>query len=543
MTWSAVAYIPFNSETQCVFAINGTYRKRYEGAYGYEWGIDAPTVPPVLAVGSAPGLTGAYNAKYTYARKEGDVIVCESNPSPAAEDAVTLTDDALAIEVTAPTDEQVNCIRIYRTTDAGATYYFSQDINYVNRDYAVTYDWEAEGGYFDGVAYIFTVEDTTNGSFDTYAWEEFGSQYEFNDPQIRLTSRADNIYFISVWTDDISIEDTTADASLSVVVQTDHDRPPSGGPVFGPTNNGTLFICVEHKLYFSKPQQPEYWPATYYIDVSIPQYPLVGGCFFNNSPYVFDKRQGYYIGGSQASDYKPYTQAAKTGAQSFAGLLPVDGQGIFHTGQDAVYLMIPGTDSIISRDTSITDILEPLWSGNFNGMDGVGDMSAAWLAWYHDSLYFGYPGLNDTYPSNVVVFDSEVKRVSYYKYATQFVSVVNDHTNDQLLAVTSDGKLWKLEDYGEATDGGAYISWEVESKEFVLQTRRHFPRWTKYDVNASESVSAFADNILSGTTAQTHILSGNRDTKRRLITLCNGNRYSIRLRGEGTAEIYAVESE
>jgi hypothetical protein len=121
--------------------------------------------------------------------------------------------------------------------------------------------------------------------------------------------------------------------------------------------------------------------------------------------------------------------------------------------------------------------------------------------------------------------------------------VVNDHTNDQLLAVTSDGKLWKLEDYGEATDGGAYISWEVESKEFVLQTRRHFPRWTKYDVNASESVSAFADNILSGTTAQTHILSGNRETKRRLITLCNGNRYSIRLRGEGTAEIYAVESE
>jgi hypothetical protein len=43
--------------------------------------------------------------------------------------------------------------------------------------------------------------------------------------------------------------------------------------------------------------------------------------------------------------------------------------------------------------------------------------------------------------------------------------------------------------------------------------------------------------------AQTHVITGLRDTRRRLIALANGPRFSVRISGEGTAKIYAVESE
>ena len=82
--WSAILYNSFSSTTQNVFALNGTDRKRIEGSNVYEWGIAAPTVAPTIAVGALTGLTGDYNARYTYLRKEGTTVVSESNPSPAA---------------------------------------------------------------------------------------------------------------------------------------------------------------------------------------------------------------------------------------------------------------------------------------------------------------------------------------------------------------------------------------------------------------------------------------------------------------------------
>jgi hypothetical protein len=327
--------------------------------------------------------------------------------------------------------------------------------------------------------------------------------------------------------------------------------------VFGPTNNGVLFICVEHKLYFSKPQQPEYWPANYYIDVSIPQSPLVGGCFWNQNPYVFDQRTCYLIAGtgslvpiwqgetlaSYRLDYTPYNLSSQTGAQSQAGILAVEGQGIFHTGLDSVYLLSPGSDALLSKDQPITFPVVRLFSESVNGMDGIGDMTGAWLLWYSSSLYFGYPGTVDTYPTNVLVLDTETKRWGYYKYPIEIVHAITDRYNDRILAVTVDGQVFVLEDDTILTDQGTVIGWEVETKEFMLQTRRHFPRWTKYDVDAVEATSVIGENLLSGYVAQTHIITGLRDTKRRLITLSNGPRFSVRISGEGTAKIYAVESE
>jgi hypothetical protein len=219
-----------------------------------------------------------------------------------------------------------------------------------------------------------------------------------------------------------------------------------------------LFICVGHRLYFCKPQQPEYWPAKYYIDVSIPQSPLVGGCFWNQHAYVFDNRTCYLIAGTGALvkinlndtlteyrlDYTPYNLSAQTGAQSQAGILSVEGQGIFHTGLDGIYLLSPGSDALLSKDQCITFPVSKLFSETTNGMNGVGNMAAAWLLWYSQSLYFGYPGEGDIYPTNVLVLNTETKRWSYYKYPVQFVHAITDKYNDRIIAITIDGQVWEM---------------------------------------------------------------------------------------------------
>lgn len=126
--WGAIQYNSYNDTTQQIFALNGTNRKRISGSSVNEWGLDAPTVAPILAIGALTGLTGDYNAKYTYVRKVGTAVVCESNPSPAAAAAQGLTNQSLSITCTAPLDTQVTHIRVYRTLADGGTYYYDSEI-------------------------------------------------------------------------------------------------------------------------------------------------------------------------------------------------------------------------------------------------------------------------------------------------------------------------------------------------------------------------------------------------------------------------------
>ncbi len=125
----AVRYAAYNSSTDSMFFLNGTDRKRVEGAVTYEWGVAAPTAKPVLTDGSGSGLTGDYNVKYTFLRKEDSVIVYESNFSPTATSAIPLNDEALTVSgIESPSDSQITHVRVYRTTNGGSTYYKDTDI-------------------------------------------------------------------------------------------------------------------------------------------------------------------------------------------------------------------------------------------------------------------------------------------------------------------------------------------------------------------------------------------------------------------------------
>lgn len=464
--WSAVKYNPYNSSTQSIYALNGTSRKRIEGSTVYEWGIAAPTAAPLLAAGALTGLTGAYNAKYTYCRKEGTTVVSESNPSPAGAAAITLANGSLSITVTASIDTQVTHVRIYRTLANGSDYYHDRDI--------------------------------------------------------------------AVGT--LTTDSNTADGAVGSAVEIDHYRPPLGTFVAGPTYNGTLFILKDNKLYFSKPKQPDYWPATYYIEVSPLQDPGQVIIFYNAQPYVLTKHRIIQIQGTGADTFFPLPLEAITGAQGPSAALGVSGQGIFHAGSDGIYLY-NGVDRKISQAA-----FDPIFRGETaGGLPGMDDPSFSWVFQFKNRLYIGYRSAGYIYPSNVLVFNLDTQRTSYFTWEIQIRTLCHDEYNDRLLAGDAAGYIWHLEKSSATDDAGTAIAWEAQSKDFGTQTRSQFPAGVKYDVNASLATGAKGEVLLDGAVHQTHLLSDNRSTKKRLIAGGNGKRLSLRLSGSGAVSIYAAE--
>lgn len=191
--WRGILYNAFNVTTQSIFALNGTDRKRVSGSTVAEWGIAAPTTAPTLAginyiitqdweddnvtgavkLFPTEGATqnyiygwelyysdsennpatstnsnydmyyfetntkAAFGVKFTYCRKSGTTLECESNPSSATSVTQGLTN---GIKVTWPTvsDSQVTHVRIYRTLAAGAIYYYAGEFEVGNLIAALT---------------------------------------------------------------------------------------------------------------------------------------------------------------------------------------------------------------------------------------------------------------------------------------------------------------------------------------------------------------------------------------------------------------------
>ena len=472
--WSAIKYNQFNDTDQQIFALNGTDRKRINSTTVAEWGITAPSAAPTTAVGASTGLTGDYNAKTTYCRKVGSVVVSESNPS-AAGTTRTLTNDSFSVTWVASSDSQVTHVRVYRTLADGLVYFHDQDI--------------------------------------------------------------------AVGT--LTVDTNTTDANLGNELETDHDRPPLGSFVLGPNFDGTSFILKDNLLYFSKAQQPEYWPATSFVEIGPPQLPNKSACFYNGQTYVGNKADLYNVLGTASGTFLPVKMQARTGVEGIFGMVSVSGYGIFHTGNDGVYLFAGGQDINYTYA-----MFYPIFRGEtVNGMPAVSEMESAVLHSDGTYLYFAYTssGSYSPFPTNVIVLNLETKKLAYYVYNDgsdiAVRCMVNDETNKRVLIGDNTGFVRKIQDTSVTTDSGTAISWETQSKDFTLSTRPHFPRWQKYDVDASGATSCTGSLLLDGETHQEHTIIGNRVVKRRLVPEGNGERCAIKLSGSGPISIYAVESE
>ncbi len=336
----------------------------------------------------------------------------------------------------------------------------------------------------------------------------------------------------------LSEDSSKADTALGSEVLTTHTRPPVGQFVFGPSFNGIVFIIKDNLLYYALASQPEYVPATNYIEVSTIQDPGKCGVIANGQIYFITKYKIYYIQGNSPGSFFPIDMKAKTGAVNSQCAVSVAGHGIFHVGEDGVYLFASG------RDTKITESnYEPLFRGEtVNGMPGVSSLDNAFLYYYRGYLYFGYTSIGE-YPTNLIVTNVETQRSAYYTYGVPISSISEDELNQRLLIVDRNGFVRHIEDRTLSTDSGSAIEWDAKSKDFTLQTRAHFPRWLKYDVDASSANTCTGELYLDDALHQSHTVTTNRSTKRRLIGPGNGNRAAIRLTGTGPISIYAVEGE
>jgi hypothetical protein len=79
--------------------------------------------------------------------------------------------------------------------------------------------------------------------------------------------------------------------------------------------------------------------------------------------------------------------------------------------------------------------------------------------------------------------------------------------------------------------------------DYTLQTRSHFPRYAKYDVDASEATECTGEIIVNDVVVQSHTISGARNVRYRHIDTCNGQRCALRISGSGPVSIYAAELE
>lgn len=530
--WDSFIYLAYNDTAESIFATNGVDRKRIQGSSVYEWGIDAPTAAPTargyitysvtydweltyvsdgfqftqssgnydttytweIAVIEGTSLfaenqtycttslfevseisdTDKFQVKYTYARYDGSLLMCESNPSPAAE---TTMDNYIYVDWVASSDTSVTHVRFYRTLANFGDFYYCDEFDIT----------------------------------DTYG-----------------------------------ILGTT-DENLGSLVDTDHDRVPSGGTVLcGPDFNGIAFLGVGKSIYFSKSKQPEYWPALYNVECGTDQYPVVGLALLGGQLFAANKHEIYQIQGTGSASFFPLPMAAITGTRSRNVFLPVKGYGIFHLGYDGLYLYTGSTDIKISNS------FDCLWKNETkNGVPYINKLALpnCIMRQYENKVWFGYPGPDSTYCDNWLTIELQSNllqgitgKVQYYTYPWYVSAMQIDENNSDVLVADTDGYIRKLDDISKSTDNDTSIDWEIESKAFG-NLRKFFPRWSRYDIDLINGASANGYVLLNETVKQIHPITDSRNTRKRLITGCTGDRVSIRMSGSGPVEIYSAEIE
>jgi len=265
------------------------------------------------------------------------------------------------------------------------------------------------------------------------------------------------------------------------------------------------------------------------VEIGSKQFPIKAIVDFGGQAYALTEKQLWFIQGTGVNTIHPIPLKSMTGTVSKNGAVGIEGHGIFHVGLDGIYLYAS------AKDRKITEAaFDPIFQGTTtNGITGVSEIATSWLHQFGNQLYFHYGA------GNVLVFNLDTGKTVYHAYDQQLYAPCTDVKQRRFVAADASRFVRQIEDPGSTTDDGTAIAWESESKEFTLQTRAHFPRFVKWDVDGTAAGAL----LLDGVSHQTHALTVSRSTARRLVKTGNGNRCSFRLTGTGTVTIYAAEME
>ena len=529
--WSAIKYNAYNSTDKSIFAINGTDRVKITNGVVYQWGLGSPATAPTLRGDWNLQGINLYAHTHSWEWEESwDTFRAFQAYSTTHQYIYDWESDVLAGSQL----EQSN------DTAYGMTYWFERAVGYDSQRIGVEYTYVVKSGD--------TVISESSPSGATYIDADEALHLTMSvssDPQVthiriyRTLADGTDFYLAETIPAATTYITQLQDGELGAEASTDHDRPPLGTVVAGPDFNGYCFIIKDNKLYYCKPQQPEYWPALYYLEVSPLQETLLGMVLYGGQVYVLTKSDIYLIQGTGYNSFFPIRQTAFTGALAQDGILALRGKGILRVANDGLW-GFTGT----SDDNMTNARFRPIFVGTTVGsIPGINRTYASnsWVISWRNKIYHGFPGTGETYPGQILVTDLSTGKTQHYDYGADFATVTIDITNDRILAGDSSGYIWELEDSDLVSDAGTTIAWDYQSAEVSDQVRQFFPRSAKYDVTVGGTATAYI--MLDGASAQSHTLSGSRSTTKRLVNTCTGKRLQCRIAGTGAVSIWAAELE
>ena len=500
----AFRYNAWNSKVDSVFFTNGTDRKRIDGETAVcEWGSDAPKNDTNCTLGPTntdhgsflPG--GVYGVAMTFARKEGSTVVYETNP----------------IYFYGPGGTNVT---ILGATDTIVIGYQA----YLNSLYS--WRWPFIGDSTAVLPTFSTDQAITHARF--YRTADGGASYYW----VKDIARGDYESWVFIY----------GDETLGGLIETDHNRPPTGKYAVGPAYNGYCFILDGNNIHWCKAKQPEYWPIAYFAEISEPQDLPMGLTIYRGTVYAITQQKIVQIQGTGFNTFFPIPGDVVAGATGPDAWTHWASAGILHLGNDGIYLFNGGSDQ------KWNNVLDPIFEQKSpEGMPNVNlqRLNRCWLRVFDNVLYFGYPGVGKNYPDNIARVYLATGKVSYFNYGVEITTVSIDRTNDLLYAGTVDGRIIQLE--AGADDLGTTIAIEVKSPEIATPLINFSPSMARYDTYAGGSETLNAVLRYDSKQVQTHTLSGkDRDSRLRLIGAEQCRRLSVEVTGNGSnIKIYRID--
>lgn len=127
-SWGLSDHVSFNDFGDYTFAFNGKdagMTLSVDGMLNKMWyfQIAKPEYKPTITKIAGGSITGSFRWKYRYARQYDDGSIEYMGPYSDPSDSYTLAGENAGVQYIVPTDEQVNLIMFYRTTNGGTAYF------------------------------------------------------------------------------------------------------------------------------------------------------------------------------------------------------------------------------------------------------------------------------------------------------------------------------------------------------------------------------------------------------------------------------------
>lgn len=317
----------------------------------------------------------------------------------------------------------------------------------------------------------------------------------------------------------LTIVDNVSDTTLSTaaLLELDNDQPVTSVSVmnqplnfiWGPTNQAQILGCGDPArpecVYFSKNGNADAWPSDYFVEVSNPGEPIIGGCIYNTRNFAFSRERMYELvyGLSTNTTYTPFPTPCSRGLMSPWALCV--GREIYFVSKDGVYASDGGAERSL-----VDDWIKPLFPTKdapgqpVNGYEAVDftQPTKLRLRWHNDEIYFVYAG-EQSGERFCLVFDTLRNRWRSAQYSNAIAELFSEgNTISSLLVGTVSGGLYETGGSMDPTTLDALENVNIYRQQVsgvTLSAGTYYARVTRFDAGIESAISAESTAIVVDT--------------------------------------------